>query len=59
MPDGNGEARPWSESDLSLFEDDEAVCSACDEPLRAGQVVQERPSFSLKFWHVTPGDCAQ
>ena len=53
----NGQPSPWSRDDVELFKDDEKRCAACDEPFLVGQEVQERPAFSLRFYHVSPRDC--
>lgn len=53
----DGEIRRWSASDRELFEDEEPVCAVCGDDLQVGQVVQERPAFSLKFFHVDADDC--
>lgn len=57
----DGRAAPWSRDDEALFRDDEdadeAVCAACNQPLVVGQMVQERPAFSLHFYHARARDC--
>jgi hypothetical protein len=53
----NGEARKWSYGDDDLFDEDEKICDACGGPFVIGQVIQERPAFSLRFYHVDTKDC--
>jgi hypothetical protein len=58
MP-ADGQVRPWRTDDAELFEsEEEAVCAGCGEPLEEGRRVQERPAFSLRFFHVDAADCA-
>ena len=58
MP-ANGQHKPWSASDQELFpEDEEATCQKCGQALQLGQMVQERPAFSLAFYHDDDKDCA-
>lgn len=53
----NGQARAWSYDDDELFEDDEKVAACCGQPIRVGQVIQERPAFSMAFYHCDTTDC--
>jgi hypothetical protein len=55
----DGKPSPWTRDDAALFETEEARCARCGERFVVGQVVQERPAFSLRFYHTTPRDCAK
>lgn len=51
----DGQAKPWTYEDSYGFPD--AACPRCGRPLEEGQLVQERPAFSLDFFHVNEADC--
>ena len=53
----DGNPAPWNRNDAETFEDDEKQCAACGQPFAVGEVVQERPAFSLHFYHVNTRDC--
>lgn len=53
----DGAIRRWNYDDADLLDEDESVCADCGKPFQLDQEVQERPAFSLRFYHVNTDDC--
>jgi len=52
-----GKIARWNYNDDEQFDEEQRACAACGEVFVVGQRVQERPAFSLHFYHTDTKDC--